>query len=187
MNVNIIKSSAEGGLIPLYAFKTNQEFIGYWRRDSGLIGTYCMYVFRMYSRIQHVNFLYIFWRARVCWPLLCLSRPFCILGVVCSQILSPWLGDIVDYGTIKGLKHENFGSEFLTLSKPMSAVSNLGTGRKNSFCNIRRWLWCIFGENRMERILNILLRILSAWWSCISYFRYMLSMLLILSACLECA
>ncbi len=23
-------------------------------------------------------FLYIFWRSRVCWPLLCLCRPFCI-------------------------------------------------------------------------------------------------------------
>ncbi len=25
-------------------------------------------------------FLYIFWRARVCWPRLCLCRPFCIFG-----------------------------------------------------------------------------------------------------------
>ncbi len=36
MNMNIIKSSADRGIIALYAFKTNQEFIGYWRRDSGL-------------------------------------------------------------------------------------------------------------------------------------------------------
>ncbi len=30
------------------------------------------------SFIWEKFFLYIFWRTRVCWPLLCLCRPFCI-------------------------------------------------------------------------------------------------------------
>ncbi len=28
------------------------------------------------SRSHHLFFIYIFWRARVCWPLLCCCRPF---------------------------------------------------------------------------------------------------------------
>jgi hypothetical protein len=40
---------------------------------------------------------------------------------------------------LKGPKHENFDSEFLTPSRPIW-VGNLQTGRKNSFCNLGRSL-----------------------------------------------
>jgi hypothetical protein len=77
-------------------FKVDKDFVGHRKAvtcvrfsnniyERSVQGKPAMYLYmaigESYSALLYgiyLFFLYIFWRARVCWPLLCLCRPFYI-------------------------------------------------------------------------------------------------------------
>ncbi len=65
------------------------------RNSQGIVtrdfGKYLLRNIVKNNRIQYTNFLYIFWWAKVCWPLRCLCLPFVFLRNVWIRIFwSKW-------------------------------------------------------------------------------------------------
>jgi hypothetical protein len=105
--------------------------------------------------------------------------------MLASGLLAPLYTEEKSASTsqLKGPKHEIFGFRFITPSKPIW-VGDFRTERKNLV--IAR-IWCIFGENRIKRMLIMRLMSLAHDERALNAFKRMLSILLmIFSACRAC-
>jgi hypothetical protein len=69
------------------------------------------------QRIALYLFLYIFWRARVCWPLVCLGRPFYIFERCLYSNPESWLSKQARYQHIHPSPYSTTGLSSLPISR----------------------------------------------------------------------